>query len=816
MVLKRFDPGSLFGGAEKSALRLAIALLGKGVEVMIAGARIEPHWRKRENIPAAGRHLHVERIDRPSVRFFGTLVYNYRLLRMILRNRRKLDLVHIHFASFEMITAVIARIIGGPPVICKIACSGRSGELHLASRRSFYPLFRFFTRRVDSWVAISPAIRDELLLAGVKRASIIEIPNGIDPESHYIPGRKEKRSARASLGIDDESIILLFTGRLSRQKNLDILLEAMEQVARPGLKLLIAGKGPERERLERIASKETLNGSVSFLGPVEDPEILYRAADIFVLPSREEGMSNSLLEAMSSGLKVIATDISGSCELIDDGISGLLVPPGDARSLGEKILEAASGRFDPGTAPRERILEKYSIGSVADRYIDLYNALTDRIAKGKDRTQRNDPAGRISPLFLINSYPPKTGGAERLVESLVTEFGRKGFKSTVITRWQKNTPLIKNDDHALILRVPVFGPRLLRSLTFRSTSFLLLLILSTRYTCVHAHSLDSPADTGAAACRLTGRRLFVTIHNTGKIDRLADSFNGPGRFEAILHSTSGIVSINNQIAQELLTAGVPPWKIISIPNGVDTSIFHPASPEKKNQMLTRMGILGRTIFIFTGNFHSQKGIEILLEGWKIFTSSIPGTSALLLMAGDGVLFGTMKRLAEELDLLESVRFLGNRPDVSSFLKIADIFVQPSRWEGLSIALLEAMACGLPVIVTPVGGAVEAVTEGENGLFAPVDNPGALADGMKTLFENGNMRKSFGREGMERVVRYYSIDRCALAHIDLFTAADAGSVNLHAGEKERLDGNDKKKDKRGGPPPHECDEQAAEQKIKILS
>src|SRR6185312_14067319 len=122
---------------------------------------------------------------------------------------------------------------------------------------------------------------------------------------------------------------VVFTGRLHPQKNLDVLIAAWPAVAAAtGASLVLVGHGPERERLEAEARARGLGGRVHFTGAVADPSELLRAADVFVLPSVAEGMSNSLLEAMSTALPCVASDIGGNQDLLGPGGAGVLVPPG--------------------------------------------------------------------------------------------------------------------------------------------------------------------------------------------------------------------------------------------------------------------------------------------------------------------------------------------------------------------------------------------------------------------------------------------------------------------------------------------------------
>lgn len=199
------------------------------------------------------------------------------------------------------------------------------------------------------------------------------IPNGVDTEQ-FSPA--EQARAGGPLRI-------LFVGRLSRQKDLGVLLQAAARIRQhQGIELLLAGDGPEREELAKLAEALGLAAQVRFLGwtPRAELPALYRSADLFALPSRDEGMPNALLEAMASGLPVVATCIAGSEELVEEGRNGYLVPVGDAEALalrldwlaGEPALRACFG-----VESRARACTR-SWEQVATAYLELARTCLER------------------------------------------------------------------------------------------------------------------------------------------------------------------------------------------------------------------------------------------------------------------------------------------------------------------------------------------------------------------------------------------------------------------------------------------------------
>jgi glycosyltransferase involved in cell wall biosynthesis len=165
-------------------------------------------------------------------------------------------------------------------------------------------------------------------------------------------------------------------GGLRQQKGLPGLLEAFARVPAPA-ELCLVGDGPERALLERRARDLGIAERVRFAGLVDDPSPYYARAGAFVMPSWAEGLSNALLEAMAFGLPVVATRIGGNVDLVEDGVNGLLVEPGDPDGLASALArvlgdEALAGRL--GAAARRTVLDGYTMERAAERYLDLYRA----------------------------------------------------------------------------------------------------------------------------------------------------------------------------------------------------------------------------------------------------------------------------------------------------------------------------------------------------------------------------------------------------------------------------------------------------------
>jgi glycosyltransferase involved in cell wall biosynthesis len=201
--------------------------------------------------------------------------------------------------------------------------------------------------------------------------------NGIDTAS-FAP-KMPKEEAKSAVGVRNKTLVL-FVGRLAQQKSLPTLLSAMKPAAQscPNLHLLLVGDGPEREALEAMARDLNIREVVTFVGRHTDVKPFLQAADIFVLPSEKEGMSNALLEAMATGLPCIATPVGASPQLLDHGRCGLLVPVGDVDAWANALIDLernSKHRGELGHSARQRVLTEYDFSVVGTRYEALYQDL---------------------------------------------------------------------------------------------------------------------------------------------------------------------------------------------------------------------------------------------------------------------------------------------------------------------------------------------------------------------------------------------------------------------------------------------------------
>jgi sugar transferase (PEP-CTERM/EpsH1 system associated) len=203
------------------------------------------------------------------------------------------------------------------------------------------------------------------------------IYNGVDTEK-FSPRSGAGLRMRKQLGIPEASVVIGSVGRLVPIKDYSTLLDAAEILLRQrrDVHVLLVGDGPERTGLQdRVARSAILTGRVTFAGASDNVPDLLNALDVFVLPSISEGMSNTILEAMASGLAMVVTRAGGNSELVEDGRSGLLFAPRDLQALAQLLLglfEDSGKRLSLGAAARARAVEHFGLASMIRQYRDLY------------------------------------------------------------------------------------------------------------------------------------------------------------------------------------------------------------------------------------------------------------------------------------------------------------------------------------------------------------------------------------------------------------------------------------------------------------
>lgn len=381
MVIGQFHP--IIGGAERQAQKLATALLERGVSVRVVTIRSRglPSAEVIDRIPVDRvTSLRVAVRGRSYFSFYTSMISLYRYL---LRHGRHHDLFHVHQVYSPAFVATWAGRKLSKPVLAKVGNSGERFDLEVLSGK--WPLgphmVTYVRNHLDVVVATSKLMEEELRNFGFAQQKIKYIPNGV--MLPRLPSVQERARVRESLGVSPDNFVLTFVGSFQRKKNVPFLLNTFASLARERsqVRLWLVGDGPQRNLLQQQVIQLDLTGKVRFTGQIPNVSDYLMASDGFVLPSRIEGLSNALLEAMSHGLPCVATAVGGNPDLIHSGKNGWLVPPEDPNALYEtlkRVSDNSDAARAAGHAARATIAERFTIDQVADKYLDLYDQLLER------------------------------------------------------------------------------------------------------------------------------------------------------------------------------------------------------------------------------------------------------------------------------------------------------------------------------------------------------------------------------------------------------------------------------------------------------
>ncbi len=363
------DPELGFAGGETQVLGLALALAAGGHRAELICDRAGQLW---ERAAAAGIRCHPLRI-----RNAIDLPAGIRL-RTILK-RERFDVVHFHTSRAHSM-APFARGFARALVVTR--------RMDYRPNRVFAPYL--YNRAVDGVLAISDGVADSLAAAGVDRSRVTVVHSGVNCDRFRPPRAQERVDARKAFGISDDEFLVSAIGALEPRKGHLYLIQAIGALAATvksvTVKCLIAGQGSINATLKNETWQVRSAERIKLLGRVDDPRELLWASDVFAMPSLKEGLGVAALEAMASGLPMIASDVGGLREVVEDNRTGILVAPENPAAIASaaiRLVESAELRAQMGAAARARVVENYSMEKMAAQTLALYRSALEKNADSR-------------------------------------------------------------------------------------------------------------------------------------------------------------------------------------------------------------------------------------------------------------------------------------------------------------------------------------------------------------------------------------------------------------------------------------------------
>jgi sugar transferase (PEP-CTERM/EpsH1 system associated) len=307
---------------------------------------------------------------------------NWRVIGRLAERLRseRVDIVHSHNWPTFLYSVVAARLAGVPIVV-----HGEHGKDETIPHRLRLIANRILARGVSRVCAVSRDLAEELMREWrIPRDRVAQISNGVDLAAFERTFPLD--GLRSELNLASENRVVMTAGGFRPIKDHPTLLRAFAQIHRedPLTRLVLVGQGDAsdpRGGLDRLAAELGVADAVRFAGVRQDMPKVLQVCDVYVNSSRYEGMSNTILEAMAAGKPVVATAVGGNSELVKDGVTGFLVPPGQGEALAASmrcLIGAPALRSRMGAAGRARIEEAHSMTGMVGAYRDLYEELYAR------------------------------------------------------------------------------------------------------------------------------------------------------------------------------------------------------------------------------------------------------------------------------------------------------------------------------------------------------------------------------------------------------------------------------------------------------
>jgi len=373
MVLESQFPTVGGGGAEKQVQTLCRHLPDNVNATIITPRVVGGSNKVHDQVDG----IQVIRIAYPHIPHIGGIIMLIKLAYYIFANRKKISAIHCHIANNMAAISCLMGWCFNMPTVVKLTGWLELEYGILSNNNSFINKFkRSLIKKATAIQATSHDMERRLLDLGFASDRVHFIPNSVDTH-RFKSDASIKSTLKNNMALTSE-FVMVFIGRLVPEKSLDTLLNAWNNAIdkQASADLLIIGEGVLRKDLESLADKLSISHQVKFVGAVSDVSDYLKISDIGVLPSEFEGLSNSLLESMAAGLPMIGSRVSGTVDMIEEGISGWTFKAGDIEHLSNIIAKAYSlpkAQLESmGTRSRKKIEETSSIEHVLSVLFNLY------------------------------------------------------------------------------------------------------------------------------------------------------------------------------------------------------------------------------------------------------------------------------------------------------------------------------------------------------------------------------------------------------------------------------------------------------------
>lgn len=579
----------------------------------------------------------------------------------------------------------------------------------------------------------------------------------------------------------DGDVTIAIVSRMLWDKGVHKLVEAFTLLRRQGepLRLILAGEpdwgNPAAVPEARLREWQAQDG-IDWRGHVEDVREVWRTAHIACLPSRREGLPRSLLEAAACGRPMVATDVPGCRELVQDGENGLLVPAGNVNALADALRLLAHDperRARLGRRGREIIETEFSSTLVIRKHLDLYATMLDGAP---------NPERKLRILFLSDNFPPEMNAAATRVYERACYWAKWGHDVTVLT-CQPNFPdgkvfegyanrwyQVEEMGGIRVVRVKTFitanSGVFLRTLDFISfmVSGVAAGLFERRPDVVCATSPQFFAAIAGWILGILRRRPFVfELSDLWPASIVAVGAMRPSlplrlveKVELFLYRrAAAVVALTNAFKANLTRRRIDPDKITVVKNGVDLSRYAPRPRDEA--LAAEWGLTGKLVVGYIGTHGMAHGLRNVLDAAELLRDR---DDIRLMLVGAGAEREELKARAAERGITNVV-FVPAQPKglMPAFWSLCDVALvhlrnSPVFEEVIPSKMFEAMGMGLPVmLVVPAGEARAILEEDQAGIWVPPEDPQALAEACRRFADDQDMRATLARNSLAAAPRH---------------------------------------------------------------
>jgi glycosyltransferase involved in cell wall biosynthesis len=358
-------------------------------------------------------------------------------------------------------------------------------------------------------------------------------------------------------------------------------------------------------------------------------------------------------------------------------------------------------------------------------------------------------------LVLTTYFRPIVGGVESNAERLARYLHADRFPVRILTkRVTRSLPDVEETEGVRIDRIGPVGERsALGKWQLLPFAFTWLVRHAAAYDVVCAVDYRGMGIAAVLARTLTGHRVVLQAQTPGGL--VVKSLTWPAI--AVYRRADAFACISHGLEREAQEAGVPAERVHFLPNAVDMTRFRPPTVDERSAARRRLDIAPESVVcLFVGRLSREKGLMELMDAWRLACPP----NGLLLVAGPDMIghpwdVGPAARaFVERFELRGSVRFLGSSTDVASLLHAVDVAVQPSHFEAMGLSAVEALASGVPVIASQVGGLLDFIVDGRNGKLCPPKDPAALAACLRTVMGDDGVRQHLSGNARASVIDEY--------------------------------------------------------------